>query len=48
MAVRILEQDRIVRSAQSPGDFLCQNVYVHGVGPLHRAIFESGNTAAIT
>ena len=45
--MRILEQDRIVRSAQASGDFLCKNVYVHGVWPLHSATFEKGNTAAI-
>jgi hypothetical protein len=47
MAVRIVEQARVVRGTQSAGDLLCQNVYVYGVGPLHSATFESGNTAAI-
>jgi hypothetical protein len=45
--VRIVEQGRIVRSAQSLGDFLYKNVHVHGAGPLHSATFENGNTAAI-
>ena len=47
MAVRIVQYGRIVQSAQSAGDFLCENVHVYGGVPLHRATFENGNTAAI-
>jgi hypothetical protein len=47
MAVRIVEQSRVVHGTQSAGNLLCQNLHVHGVEALHSATFESGNTAAI-
>src|SRR5687768_14908295 len=47
MAVRIVQYGHIVQSAQSPGDFLCENVHIYGGVPLHRATFVNGNTAAI-
>ncbi|HKU14159.1 MAG TPA: hypothetical protein VJQ52_07160 [Steroidobacteraceae bacterium] len=42
MAVRVVQQRRIVPCAQTPGDFLCENVYGYGSVPLHSATFVNG------